>query len=170
MTRASASYVRGILVRELGALRREILAYPTEADIWTVPSGVANSAGTLSLHICGNLRHFVGARLGGSGYVRDRPGEFSRRDVPREELIAALDRAIAEIGDALGGMTGEDFAADYPDTVAGVTVTTGDFLLHLVAHTAYHLGQVDYHRRIVTGSAETVGAVPIPELGSARPA
>lgn len=163
-------YVRSILLRELRTLRREIEAYESDAEIWKTPSGVANSAGALALHLSGNLRHFVGARLGGTGYVRDRPGEFAGGALPREDILREIDAAIADIDAALASLLDDELEARFPDAVPGVNVTTGDFLLHLIAHTGYHLGQIDYHRRLVTGSGETVGAVAVPELHSAESA
>ena len=77
------TYLASILTRELECLRRELLQYENERDLWQTPAGVTNSAGTLVLHVTGNLQHYVGAVLGSSGYERDRPSEFAARDVPR---------------------------------------------------------------------------------------
>lgn len=162
-------YLREVLIRDLGALKRELEAYGDETDLWKVPAGIQNSAGTLALHLVGNLRHFIGTRLGDTGYVRDRDPEFSRRGVSRGELLAGIDRAILEIRVGLDALDASDLVGFFPDVVGGVRVTTGDFLIHLTAHTGYHLGQVDYHRRLVTESADTVGAMAPAELASAEP-
>jgi hypothetical protein len=69
---------------------------------------------------------------------------------------------------ALAGPTLPDPAADYPETIAGTTVTTGDYLVHLTTHFAYHLGQIDYHRRVVTGQGTAVDAMRPSDLSSAR--
>jgi hypothetical protein len=61
-----------------------------------------------------------------------------------------------------------DIDAEYPETIAGLRVTTGDYLIHLTTHFAYHLGQIDCHRRVVTGTAFAVDAVRPSELSSAR--
>lgn len=157
-----------MLLRELRALRRQLLAYENEADIWKLPAGISNSAGTLGLHVAGNLRAFIGAKFGKTGYVRDRDAEFSRRDVPREEIIEGLDATMRDVETGLANVTSADLDTPYNAEVLG-TVTTRDFLLHLAAHLGYHLGQVDYHRRLVTGKNETVSTVAIPELASATP-
>lgn len=164
------TWLRGTLVRDLRALRREIEAYPEERDIWRVQPGISNSGGTLALHLAGNLRYFVGAVLGGTGYARDRDAEFNRRDAPRAELLAEIDAALAAVDAGLTRATEPDLARPYPHPIAGHTVTTGDFLVHLVAHFTYHLGQVDYHRRLLTGQAGQIRAVAVPELASATPA
>lgn len=155
--------LRRVLVRDLETLRRELRAYPDERRIWTCPAGVPNSAGTLALHLCGNLQHFIGAQLGHTGYVRDRDAEFADRDVPLAELERAIDGTQAAIETTLTGGA-IDLDAQYPLEVAGVRLSTRTFLLHLASHLAYHLGQIDYHRRLVTGSSEGVGAVAIPAL------
>src|SRR5262245_13323309 len=86
-----------MLSRELRTLRREVEAYPDDATLWKAPPGVPNAAGTLALHLAGNIQHYVGAVLGGSGYVRDRPAEFSKRDVPRDEILREIDAASAAV-------------------------------------------------------------------------
>lgn len=159
---------RHIIGRDLRALRRELLAYDDERDIWVIPAGISNSAGTLALHLAGNLRHFLGARLGGSGYARDRGSEFADRDVPRSELIDRIGRAEAEVVSALDALPPAAPPAPFPQDLGGTRVRTDDFLLHLVTHLAYHLGQVDYHRRLVTGANSGVGAMAIPELWTAE--
>jgi uncharacterized damage-inducible protein DinB len=158
-----------IICRELRTLERELNAYPTEEQIWELRAGLPNSAGTLALHAAGNLRHFVGAVLGGSSYVRDRDAEFSRRNVPRSELIADLQSAERDVGETLPSMAADRFAAPYPLPVANRRVNTGEFMTHLVAHLAYHAGQLNFHRRIVTGDASGVGAVSPTELPSSTP-
>lgn len=164
-----ASQVGGMMARELTTLKKELEAYPTDADVWRAAPGITNTAGTLALHLAGNLRHFIGAVLGGTGYVRDRNREFAARDVPRSELLAGIDDAIAVVQATLDRLPDADLAKEFPEPVANVRLETGDFLVHLVSHLSYHLGQVDYHRRLVTGSGQTVGAVAPGRLRSARP-
>ncbi len=161
--------IAAIISRELKTLERELNAYRTEEQVWALPPGLPNSGGTLVLHAAGNLQHFIGTVLGGSSYVRDRDAEFSRRDVSRADLIEDLRRADAVVRTTLPGLDPTRFDETYPLPVANRRVTTGDFMTHLAAHLAYHAGQVDFHRRIVTGDASGVGAVSPAELSSARP-
>ena len=63
--------------RDLNKLKDEIAAYRGDADLWVAAQGTANSAGNLCQHLTGNLKHFIGAILGESDYVRDRDAEFS---------------------------------------------------------------------------------------------
>jgi hypothetical protein len=163
-----AADLAALLDRDLRALRRELEAYPDERQIWQAVPGLANTAGTLALHLAGNLQHYVGARWGRTGYVRNRDAEFARRNVPRAELIAEIERARAAVAAGLGAVRREELDAEFPELVGGCRVRTGDFLVHTAVHLAYHLGQVDSHRRVVTGNGEGVGAVKPAELGSAR--
>lgn len=130
--------------------------------------GIPNVTGTLALHLAGNLQHYLGARLGQTGYVRDRPAEFGRRDVPRSELVREIEAARVGVKAALSGPAQPEVTAEYPEAVGGSKVVTGDYLIHLATHLAYHLGQVDYHRRVVTGSTLAVDAMRPSELSSAR--
>ncbi|GJM44523.1 MAG: hypothetical protein DHS20C21_13650 [Gemmatimonadota bacterium] len=160
-------WIRQVLLRDLGALRRQIEAYDREGDLWATPPGVSNSAGNLALHVAGNLQHFVGATVGGTGYERDRPAEFEGRDVPRDELYQALDETAAAVAHTLAGLSDDRLHEPFPPVLGNVRVTTGDFLLHLATHLSYHLGQVDYHRRIVTGSGALPDVMDIGELATA---
>ena len=157
-----------IITRELGSLRKEIEAYPDDQAIWREVPGIVNSAGTLTLHLCGNLQHFIGAELGDTGYVRDRPSEFSRRGVSRDELLREIDAAIAAVDRTLGKDRELDWSARHPRPVGGnYTVVLGDWLVHLVSHLSYHLGQVDYHRRMVTGDSASLDIVSTKGLATA---
>jgi Protein of unknown function (DUF664) len=158
--------VIAILDRDLRALRREIEAYPEEDSLWLQPAGISNSAGTLALHLAGNVQHYLGARLGATGYVRDRPAEFARRNVPRAEVVQQIEAARQSL--AAAENAGSDLPSDFPEVIGNLRFETGDYLIHLVSHFAFHLGQIDYHRRVVTGQTDGIGAVRTAELRSAR--
>lgn len=166
----TAELLGAILVRDLAGVRREIEAYAHEADIWKTHPAIPNSAGTLAVHLAGNLRHYVGAVLGDTGYVRDRDAEFAVRGVPRADVLAQLDAASRDITNVMPKLSDARLAATYPIPVAGRTVSTGDMLMHLAVHLTYHLGQIDYHRRLLGGSTKSIGAVSPAELRSATPA
>lgn len=156
--------LKTILTRDLRGVKREIEAYPDDASVWRVIPGTPNTAGTLALHIAGNIQHFFGAILGRDGYVRDRDAEFARRDVSRAELLAGIDAAIASVDRTLAKLDDAALQQPYPEPIAKRTVSSGAFTLHLAAHLTYHLGQIDYHRRSVTGDAKGVDAVSVREL------
>ena len=158
--------IRAVLRRDLAAVRRSVEAYPRDDLLWAERPGLPNAGGTLVLHLAGNLQHYLGAVLGQTGYRRDRDAEFSRRDVPRESLLAELDAAAVAIDRGIAALerTGHAFTTVYPEAVGGRRVTTGDFLIHVAVHLAYHLGQLDYHRRVVTGVRAGIGAIAIADL------
>lgn len=153
-----------ILLRDLDALRREVDLYPDDESPWVTIPGTPNTGGTLVLHLVGNLRHFVGAALGRSGFVRDRDAEFSTRGVTRRDLASAIDVARRDVADTLARLDEGALATTFPLAVGGHSFTTARFLLHLVTHLAYHLGQVDYHRRTVTGSGASAAAMSLGPL------
>jgi hypothetical protein len=163
-TTMTTDVLKRLLLRDLDALRRELLAFEREEDLWTCPPGIENPAGSLALHAAGNIQHFLGTHLAGTGYVRDREREFTGRGIPRTELVRELERAKDAVRAALEQLPVERLYEPLPVDVGGVRPQTGVFLVHLAAHLAYHLGQVDYHRRLVTGQGVTVGAQAVAEL------
>jgi hypothetical protein len=140
-----------ILGRDLDALAGQVAGYPDDQSMWRVGGTILNSAGTLALHMVGNLEHYVGAVLGGSDYVRDRHREFSERDVSREEILSMVSRCQETVISTLRDIADQDFMAPYPGELprAMEGASTHLFLLHLSGHFLWHLGQVDYHRRIL---------------------
>lgn len=151
--------LRTVLLRDLRALGREVQRYPDDPAVWRAVPGLTNAGGTLVLHLAGNLRHFIGAVLGQTGFIRDRDSEFSLRGQSRAELGQLVEQTIADVDRTLAALTDAQLAADYPLPLAGKQLTTSRFLMHLAVHLTYHLGQIDYHRRAVapeSGVAETM--------------
>lgn len=154
-----SSELARFLLRELETLRRELEAYPEDGLVWSSPPGAPNSAGTLALHLAGHIQHHVGAVLGGTSYARDRDSEFATRGLSRQSLLARLAEAERAVASVLPGMTDSSLNEVFPDPLRGVQVTTREALLQVATHAAYHVGQVDYHRRLVTGDSAGVDAV-----------
>jgi hypothetical protein len=99
------------------------------------------------LHLTGNLNHFVGAKLGHTGFVRDREREFTEANPPtKDEALAGLDAAVATFRRVVEGLTAEQLAAPHPEGRFGSVLNT---LVHLVAHFALHRGQMSYIGRLV---------------------
>lgn len=134
--------------RDLDRLTRELNAYSEEADLWILRGDINNTSGNLALHICGNLKHFVGAIMGNTGYVRQRDLEFSLKDVPRAELIQNIEETKQAVSQSLAGMSPSRLEEDYPLEVFGKPMSCAYFLIHLSGHLNYHLGQINYHRRL----------------------
>lgn len=135
--------------RDLDKLQQEISLYKDEKKLWETGKHISNSAGNLTLHLIGNLNHFIGATLGGSGYVRNRPLEFSQRDIPRDELLGMIGKTAAVVKETLGRLGESDLQKEYPLPVFDKPTGTEFFLVHLSTHLAYHLGQINYHRRML---------------------
>ena len=135
--------------RDLNKLRDEIAGYTDENDLWKTSDGISNSAGNLCLHLTGNLKHFFGAVIGGTGYVRDRDAEFANKNISRSEMQADIDATRNVVLSTLAGLTEEDLDKPYPIEVFGQPMTTGYFVTHLATHFNYHLGQINYHRRLL---------------------
>ena len=150
--------------RDLACFIREIEAFPDDVTLWRTVPGISNSAGNLALHVAGNLRHFVGAVLGGTGYQRNRDQEFAQRTGSRTAVVAALGATATEIEASLQALPAETLLTTYPAPVTGHHPPTGRFLLHLATHLAFHLGQVGYLRRALTGQVGATGGMSIAEL------
>ncbi len=151
-------------LREVATLERELALYPDEASIWTEVPGLPNSGGTLFLHLAGSLQHFFGATLGGTGYVRDRAAEFGKRDLPRSELERELSSALLGVQAGFAHLTEDRLTQSFPVMFADEALSTRLTLLQFSSHLAYHLGQIDYHRRAVTRDCTTANAVAASHL------
>lgn len=135
--------------RDLNKLINEIELYKNEENIWRLEKNIANSAGNLALHLIGNLNTFIGKEIGKTNYVRDRALEFSQKNVPRKELIESINDTIKMVKDSLLHVTPEELKADYPILKFSEITTTEYLLVHLAMHLTYHLGQINYHRRLL---------------------
>lgn len=135
--------------RDLRKLIDEINLYKDEDKLWTVREGISNSAGNLCLHLLGNLSHFIGATLGHTGYVRHRDEEFSLKNILRQDLVINIENTILIIKKTFAELNDEEFEKDFPLEVFGKIVKTDFMLIHLATHLSYHLGQINYHRRLL---------------------
>ncbi len=141
--------LNSLITRDLQKLKSEIESYKDESNLWRVEKKIANSAGNLCLHLVGNLNTYIGATLGQTGYVRDRDAEFSLKNVPRKELVQKIVDTIAVVNKVLPTLSDETIQNEYPLLVLKEKTTTEYFLIHLTTHLGYHLGQVNYHRRLI---------------------
>ena len=135
--------------RDLHKLKQEIELYQNENNLWKIEKGISNSAGNLCLHLIGNLNNFIGSELGKTNYIRNRPLEFSLKHIPKTELIVKIEETILVLNKTLAIVTPEILQQEYPILVFESKTTTEFFLVHLSTHLAYHLGQINYHRRLL---------------------
>lgn len=138
-----------IFERELNKLKDEISLYKDEKSLWLVEKEISNSAGNLCLHLIGNLNHFIGAVLGNTGYLRKRDNEFTDKNIPRKKLISEIEKTIEVVNNSLQKLSAEDFEKDFPLEKHGSIVKTDFMLLHLITHFNYHLGQINYLRKLI---------------------
>ena len=137
-----------LFARDLRKLKEEIESYPDETSLWIKSGDIKNSAGNLALHLCGNLQHFIGAVLSGTDYVRNRPFEFEG-SVERKQLLDEIDKTLDTVSSFFQEASQETYEKKYPIEVFGNEMSTFYFIVHLQGHLNYHLGQVNYHRRIL---------------------
>lgn len=156
--------LKRMLARDLDTLVREIRLYPEDASLWVAVPGQPTAGGNLALHLAGNLRHFIGATLGTTGYLRDREREFATAGLSREAVIQELDRTKADVQATLRALAPSRLGETFPLEIQGIHLSTEAVLLHLAAHLAFHLGQVDYHRRAVTGDRASAGPLALAPL------
>ena len=141
--------LRKIYKRDLGKLMTEIESYQNESNLWRVEKDIINCGGNLCLHMVGNLNAYIGAGLGNTDYVRDRPGEFANKDVPRKNLLKMIKETMETVDKTLANLSDAELEKRYPLQVYEEPTTTGYFLVHLATHLSYHLGQLNYHRRLL---------------------
>ncbi len=139
-----------LFIRDLNKLNDEILAYPDEYSLWEVDANIKNSGGNLTIHIIGNLNHFIGAQLGGKNYIRQRDKEFNDKNVPREIIINHIKDIKNILKEVLSSLNNKVLSRNYPIEVFGKPMSTEYFLIHLYGHLNYHLGQINYHRRLLS--------------------
>jgi Protein of unknown function (DUF1572) len=141
--------IQELFLRDLNKLHEEISAYTHVDKLWLLAGDIKNSGGNLCLHLCGNLQHFIGAVLGNSGYQRNRDAEFASRGLSKEILLKEIEATRIIVPKTLPSLDPTTLQLKYPIDVLGKPMTTGYFLIHLYGHLNYHLGQINYHRRLI---------------------
>ncbi len=135
--------------RDIDRFKKEIESYEDEKNLWTTTNQITNSAGNLTLHLVGNLKYFIGKEIGGYDYQRNRKFEFAGTGIPQAELLKQIVSCKNQVIVSLEGMDDSLLSKNYPLEVFGYQMTYCFFLLHLYGHLNYHLGQINYHRRLL---------------------
>jgi hypothetical protein len=143
--------LQDLISRDLLKLREEIDSYSSEEKIWYIERNIANSAGNLCLHLVGNLNTFIGKELGKTNYERNRPLEFSQKGIPKITLLKQIDDTIDVVQQSLEKVRDTDLSAEYPTMIFDEKRSMRYTLIHLAMHLSYHLGQINYHRRLLDG-------------------
>ncbi len=135
--------------RDLRKLIEEVNLFRNEGDLWRTNGSVKNSSGNLVLHIIGGLNYLIGATLAQTGYLRDRDQEFIKKGVERKDLVGQLEELIGMINKKVNALTQEQMEGEYPIFFDKPKTSTSYVLQQLLLHLNYHLGQVNYLRRIL---------------------
>jgi Protein of unknown function (DUF1572) len=135
--------------RDLNRLVKEIESYETEESLWLIKDGINNSGGNLALHLVGNLRTYIGKNLGSFDYIRNRKAEFSSKNIPKATLLTMIEETKSIVLKSLESLTVNSLEEIYVEEVLGYEMTTQYFLIHLYGHLNYHVGQINYHRRLL---------------------
>lgn len=142
-------YITSQFSKYLVKLREEISLYKNVANLWKLTPGILNTPGNLALHLCGNLKHNIGAVIGENGYIRNRDNEFAVKNVSKNDIISEIDSTIDTVLPILENLSPADFTKPFPEASHGEEQTYIDALIRLSFHFAYHTGQINYHRRIL---------------------
>ena len=142
-----------LFTRDLKRLKKEIESYNDETVLWKIDRSIKNSGGNLCLHVLGNIKTYVGNGLGKIGYVRQRDLEFSAKGVAREKMCSEIEETLLMVNQAIDQLEEEQFKAIYPIVIWQEEKETGYTLLRVHAHLNYHLGQINYHRRMLDTQA-----------------
>ena len=141
--------LQSLFTRDLLKLRSEIGSYKKEDNIWKIEKHISNSAGNLCLHLIGNLNNYIGKEIGKTGYIRNRELEFSLKNVLQKELLSGIDETILVVNTSLDNLNDDNLTSEYPILVFDKTTSMEYMLIHLATHLTYHLGQINYHRRLI---------------------
>lgn len=136
----------------LDQLNTEIKMYNDEQLLWQSLPGITNPGGNLCLHLIGNLNHFIGRGLGNTSYQRNRDAEFASKNISRDDLLQMIDDTKGVVEETMANFNDEDLEKEYPFEKPSLKkdfISSAYLLSHMLTHFHYHLGQINYHRRIV---------------------
>lgn len=137
-----------LYLRDLRQLSIELEAFTDEDQLWVLQGEIKNAPGNLIMHLVGNLQHYIGAKLGGTNYQRDRENEFSGK-MTRDQLKKEIEATAKVIQEVLPKVSVDQWNAHFNEAPPHFNMTTSQFVLHLYGHLSWHLGQINYHRRIL---------------------
>jgi len=137
-----------LFLRDINIVKEEVNQFEKEEDLWKDYPGINNCAGNLVLHLCGNLQHFIGTELGNTGYERERDLEFSAKNISRSDLLNLIDDTYSSVEKTFDQIEDEALDDLYPSTFRDESISTFKMITHIYAHLSYHLGQINYYRRL----------------------
>ncbi|MGO8984771.1 MAG: DinB family protein [Terriglobales bacterium] len=130
--------------KKLAGTVRELAEPLSDDQFWAKPFDFGNSFGHLVLHLTGNLNYYIGAQIAETGYVRDRPLEFSDATRPsKEDVLKKFDQAIGVVLAAINDQTAEDWSKDCTAIRADARNRL-EMVLICATHLDHHVGQMMY--------------------------
>jgi len=143
------SEIASLYERDLRNLIKEIMSFRNEENLWKTYGTIKNSSGNLALHIIGGLNYLIGTTLAHTGYIRNRDQEFTDKEMGRKLIVEQLEELIPMINQTVNSLTPEQLESTYPRFFDKEDATNSYVLTQLLLHLNYHLGQVNYLRRIL---------------------
>ena len=120
-------------------------------QLWRRPFPYGNSVGHLLLHLTGNLSYYIGTQIAGTGYVRDRPREFSDTSHrPKDDVLRDFDGAVEIVLATLTAQGQADWSAPYRGVGAEDVTDRLSIFLRCAAHADHHAGQMIYLCKQIT--------------------
>ncbi len=144
------AHLKIIYDRDIARLHTEISNYANEELLWKTEGNISNAAGNLCLHLIGNLKTYIGKELGHYAYTRNREAEFSSRHIPKEDLLQQIEQTRLIVCNTLEQLSPDILPQEYPLLVFENKTSVEYMLIHLSTHLSYHLGQINYHRRLLS--------------------
>ncbi len=130
--------------KKLAGVVRELAEPLSDDQFWSKPFPFGNSFGHLVLHLTGNLNYYIGAQIAGTGYIRNRPLEFSDTTrVAKAEALRKFDEAIGMVLGTIDSQTTEDWSKEYSGVGADAR-DRFDMVLQCATHLHHHIGQMIY--------------------------
>jgi hypothetical protein len=144
---------------------KHCLAQLTDEQVWQRARPGLNSMGNLILHLCGNVRQWIVAGLGGAADQRNRPAEFTERGpIPRAELLERLETVVREAKQILGAVDARTLGA--VRRIQGFDVNGAATIFSCVPHFRGHTQEIIHMTRHLLGDAYRMAWTPAtPEQG-----
>lgn len=131
---------------------RELTDPLTTEQLWIRPYAYGNSIGNLILHLTGNLNYYIGAQIGGTAYIRQRPLEFSNTGIPKNDVLREFDKVIDLVIVTIAKQSDEDWAAPFSGELESESKNRFSAFLACAGHAYHHVGQMIYLQKQLLAS------------------
>ena len=123
----------------------------TEDRVWARGSANENAIGNLVLHLCGNVRQWIVAGVGGRPDIRERDREFAAGGgIGIAELLERLRATVAEANSVIRSLDSARLVEHR--TIQNYHVSVFEAVYHVVEHFSMHTGQIIFATKMLTGT------------------